>query len=253
MTARRDDIIRWLNEFMLIDRFHDSLPIGLQVEGADEVRRVVTGVTACEPVFRHAAETGAEMVLVHHGMFWEKEDRVVRGMLKRRLRALLDSDISLVGYHLPLDAHPEIGNNAMAARGMGLQNVEPFADYHGNLIGFRGTFEPVPVAEFVHRAAAFYGCEPVSAVLGGADTVQSAGVVSGGAWPNIWDAIGDGLDIFVTGTADEPAWHIAREEGIHFLAFGHTATERVGIRTLGERLASQFDLDVEFLDVPNPL
>jgi len=253
MTAPRDEILNWLNAYMQVEKFEDSLPIGLQVEGRPDVSRVVTAVSACAAVFEEAVRRRADMVLVHHGMFWEKEDRVVRGMLKERLKILLDGNISLVGYHLPLDAHPEIGNNILFARGVGLRDITPFAEYHGNLIGFRGCLDPMPVRDFVARASAFYGTDPATAILAGPDEVRSVGVVSGGAWPNMLDAVREGLDVFVTGTADEPAWHIAREEGLHFLAFGHTATERAGIRALGEKLAAHFDLEVGFVDIENPL
>lgn len=254
MSVQRQDVVRFLDDYMRVDDFADGLPIGLQVEGGPLVRRVATAVSACVEVFEQAAEWGADMAIVHHGMFWEKDDRVVRGPLKRRLEILLGNNISLVGYHLPLDAHPEVGNNALFARGVGLRDIEPFAEYHGNRIGYCGVFDRMPIEEFVARASQFYGCEPKAALLEGpSDTVCSAGVVSGGAWPNMRDAIAAGLDVFVTGTADEPAFHIAREEGLHFLAFGHNATERVGVRALGDVVAKHFDLEVRFFDVDNPL
>ncbi|MBN1865774.1 Nif3-like dinuclear metal center hexameric protein [Candidatus Sumerlaeota bacterium] len=251
--AERDKIIAFLDGYLETDKFQDHSPVGLQIEGRSEVRKVATGVSACVEIFRQAADWGADMIVVHHGMFWNNEERVLRGHRKERVRLLLDHDITLLGYHLPLDAHAEIGNNALFARAMGLSDVRPFGEYHGNVIGFAGRVDPpLSLKEIVAKARGFYGTEP-TIVEGGKGDIETVGVVSGGAWDMLAQATKERLDCYVTGNADEPVYHLAREEGIQFLAFGHHATERPGIRRLGEILAERFDdVEVRFFDVENP-
>jgi len=232
---------------------HDFGPNGLQVEGNRDVRRVVTGVSACVELFEEAAGCDADVVLVHHGIFWDGAPRPLVGHQYRRVAALVGSGIHLVAYHLPLDRHAELGNNVLAARGLGLFAVEPFAEYHGLPIGFRGRYpEPLPVAELVGRCRDLFGQEPL-AFLAGPDPVASVGIVSGGAQGEIYQAIAAGLDAYVTGEASEWVMHIARENRIHFLSCGHYATERLGIRALGEHLAERFGLEHRFVDIPNPV
>lgn len=248
------ELVAFLDDFLHKADFTDALPIGLLVEGRPEVRKVATAVSATLEVMERAAEWGADLVLVHHGMFWDGSDRVVRGHLKRRLKCLLASDISLVGYHLPLDAHEELGNNALFARAMGLREVERFGLYHGKKIGWRGRLDPaLAPADFVARATAFYGREPLAAFLCGPEKIATVGVISGGAWDHVVEAAREGIDCYVTGNADEPVTALAREEAIHFLAFGHYATERVGVKWLGEAVAKRFGLEVRFIEVENPL
>jgi dinuclear metal center YbgI/SA1388 family protein len=248
----RDEIIRFLDDFLDKDLFRDYCPIGLQVEGDVEVNKVATAVSACAETFIAAAEWGADMLLVHHGLFWDKASPVLRGHQKRRIQFLLEHGLTLVAYHLPLDAHREVGNNALFAQAMGWTDPRPWGDYHGHLIGWRGDFEPTPIQDFVNRARDFYSADPM-ALLHGEDEITSAAVISGGAWEFVRNAAIDGIDCFVTGNADEPAYHIAREEGMHFLAFGHNITERVGIRRLGEVVADEFGIEERFFDVDNPL
>jgi dinuclear metal center YbgI/SA1388 family protein len=250
--ANRDEIIAYLDKYLEKPAFHDALPIGLLVEGRPEVRKVATGVSACLALFESAADWGADMIIVHHGMFWDKQDRVVRGPLKKRLKFLLNHDITLAGYHLPLDAHPEIGNNIVFARAMGFENPEPFGDYHGKCIGYKSGIPPISIEEFAEKAAAFYGTRP-TAFLHGKPVISSAAVVSGGAHEFLPEAARTGLDCYVTGTRDEPIPHMAREWGIHFLAFGHYATERVGVRALADHLAREMKVEARFFDVDNPL
>lgn len=249
--------IRTLVEYC--DRLLDSAgspdfgPNGLQVEGSREVRRIVTGVSACLELFERARELEADAVLVHHGLFWEGSPRVLTGHQYRRVAALIEGGLHLVAYHLPLDRHAEIGNNILAAKELGLFSAEPFAEYRGQPIGFRGRFpEGLPVAELVGRCRELFGQEPL-AFLAGPSTVSSVGIVSGGAEGEIYQAIAAGLDAFVTGEASEWVMHVARENGIHFLACGHYATERLGIRALGEHVAQRFGLEHRFVDLPNPV
>lgn len=231
----------------------DFGPNGLQVEGRREIRRIVTGVSACLELFERARELEADAVLVHHGLFWEGSPRVLTGHQYRRVAQLIESGLHLVAYHLPLDRHAEIGNNVLAAKALGLFSVEPFAEYRGQPIGFRGRYpEGLPVAELVGRCRELFGQEPL-AFLAGRATVSSVGIVSGGAEGEIHQAIAAGLDAYVTGEASEWVMHVARENGIHFLACGHHATERLGIRALGEHVAQRFGLEHQFVDLPNPV
>ena len=231
----------------------DFGPNGLQVEGRRAVRKIATGVSACLELFERARAAGADAVFVHHGLFWEGQARELTGHQYRRVAALIEAGIHLVAYHLPLDRHPELGNNALAAKGLGLYSVEPFGLYQGLPIGFQGRYpEPVPVAELVARCAAAFGQEPLG-FLSGPDPVASVGIVSGGAQGEVHAAIAAGLDAFVTGEASEWVMNLARENRIHYFACGHYATERLGIRALGDHLAQRFGLEHEFIDVPNPV
>jgi dinuclear metal center YbgI/SA1388 family protein len=231
----------------------DFGPNGLQVEGRRDVARIATGVSACVELFERARDAGADAIFVHHGLFWEGLPRELVGHQVRRVATLIEAGIHLVAYHLPLDRHPELGNNALAAQRLGLYSIEPFAPYQGLPIGFRGRYpEPIPAAELLARCRRTFEQEPL-AFLAGPGEVSSVGVVSGGAASEIHQAIAAGLDAYLTGEAAEWVMNVARENRIHFLACGHHATERLGIRALGEHLARRFGLGHEFIDVPNPV
>jgi len=242
------------------DRYLDAAsgkdygPNGLQVEGVRAVRRIVTGVSACVELFERARDLGADLVLVHHGVLWESASlRTITGFHYRRLAALIESGLHLVAYHLPLDRHPEIGNNALAARQLGLVDLEPFSPHQGMPVGFRGRFpEPVAAADLVARCAALFG-QPPLAFLHGPDPVATVGIVSGGAQGELYTAINEHLDAFVTGEVSEWVMNVARESKVHFLACGHYATERLGIRALGDHLAERFGLEHTFVDIANPV
>ncbi len=251
--ANRAEIVAFLDELLEIDSFSDYGPNGLQVPGAEEVSRVVTGVSAQRELFEQAAEAGAQLVLCHHGLFWDFHPRAIGPAMKERLKLLFDADISLAGYHLPLDAHPEVGNNALICAELGLDRAEPMAEHKGRPIGFVGrSAEGVAFGELRERCASAFGREPFTWSFG-PDTVHSVGVVSGGAPGSFQEAIAHGLDAFLTG---EPAEHVmadARENRVHFIAGGHYATETFGIRRLGELVADRFGVEHRFVDIPNPI
>lgn len=252
---RRDDLVAYLDSYLDAARDRDYGPNGLQVEGRDEVRRLITAVSSCEELFVAARQREADAVLVHHGLFWEGQPMVLKGMMMRRLRPLVEGGISLLAYHLPLDRHAELGNNALAARAFGLEEIVPFAPHRGLEIGFRGRFpRPIEIGELALRCAEIYGQTPL--VLGPGEEgrkVGSLGIVSGGAQRDFYAAIDAGCDAYITGEVSEWVMNVARESGVHYLAAGHYATERLGVRALGEHLAERFGLEVEFLDVPNPV
>lgn len=249
----REALVRYLDDYLEAGRGGDYGPNGLQVEGRDEIHKLATGVSACEELFERAAAEGADAVLVHHGLFWRGLPTTLVGMRYRRIASLVRSGLSLLAYHLPLDRHPELGNNALAARGLGLADLAPFAEAEGMPVGFSGRFpEPVPAAELVERCRRLFGQEPL--VLGaGPDPVSSLGIVSGGAQRELYAAIDAGLDAYLTGEASEWVTNVARECRIHYLACGHHATERLGVRALGEHVGQRFGIEVTFLDVPNPV
>lgn len=249
----RCELVAHLDQLLDAQRGRDYGPNGLQVEGRETIRKVVTGVSACEELFVRARALGADAVLVHHGLFWDGMPRVLTGFQYRRVAELVRGEINLIAYHLPLDRHAGLGNNALAAREFGLADITPFALHEGLPVGFSGRFpEPVPAAELVARCRRIFGQEPLS-FLHGPDPVRTLGLVSGGAQRELYQAIAGGLDAYLTGEVSEWVMNVAREARIHYLAAGHYATERLGIRALGEHLAETFGLAVEFVDVPNPV
>ncbi|HEY0781958.1 MAG TPA: Nif3-like dinuclear metal center hexameric protein [Thermoanaerobaculia bacterium] len=252
-SIARQEIVDYLDRLLDADRGRDFGPNGLQVEGAPLIHKLVTGVSACEELFVRARETGADAVLVHHGLFWDGMPRQLTGFQYRRVATLIRGDMNLLAYHLPLDRHPEIGNNAIAARAFGLVDVTPFGMYEGLPIGCKGRFaEPIAAEELTFRCRKVFAQEPL-AFLCGPDPVSTLGLISGGAQREVHDAIADGLDAYITGEVSEWVMNVARESKIHYLAAGHYATERLGVRALGEHLADRFGIAVEFIDVPNPV
>jgi dinuclear metal center YbgI/SA1388 family protein len=251
--AQRDEIIAYLDELLDVDGFPDYGPNGLQVPGGAEVSVVVTGVSAQRELFERAADAGAQLVLCHHGLFWDRQPRAIGPAMKQRLKLLFDADISLAGYHLPLDAHPEVGNNALICAALGLERSEPFAEHNGRTIGFVGrSADGVGFAELRDRCTAAFDQEPFVFDCG-PDVVHSVGVISGGAPGDLGAAVALGLDAFLTGETAEHVMADARENGVHFIAGGHYATERFGIRRLGELVAERFGVEHRFVEIPNPI
>jgi len=233
--------------------FQDYCPNGLQVEGGAQVRRIVSGVTASQALIEAAAQRQADLLLVHHGFFWKGEDACVTGMKRRRLGALLGSDMSLLAYHLPLDAHPELGNNAQLARRLELVEQGRFGAGGGPELACFGAL-PAPLgvqalAERIHRALG----REAQCIEAGPHPIRSLGWCSGAAQSYLEEAARRGLDAFISGEISEPTVHIAREYGIHYFAAGHHATERYGVRALGEHLARQFAIEHTFVDIDNPV
>jgi len=252
-SVSRDRLAAYLDDYLEAQKGRDYGPNGLQVEGKAEIRKVVTGVSSCQELFVRAREAGADAILVHHGLFWEGMPRQLTGMMYRRVAELIRADINLFGYHLPLDRHPTLGNNALAAALFGLEEITPFALYEGLPVGFKGTFpQPVSPADLLARCRQVYAQEPLAFTSGPA-AIRTLGIVSGGAQKELYSAIAEGLDAYITGEVSEWVMNVAKESGIHYLAAGHYATERLGIRALGEHLRERFGLEVEFIDVPNPV
>lgn len=230
-------------------RFKDYAPNGLQLEGSSEVHKIVSGVTASQALIDAAIEANADVLLVHHGWFWRGEDQRITGMKKRRIKALLDNDISLLGYHLPLDAHPELGNNAQLAKRLGFirdgaMNAEGVGDY-GHLE------QALTVSELSQLMQQNLQRVP-TVVVAGDHPIKTIAWCTGGAQSYIGQAIARGVDAFVSGEISEQTTHEARENGIHYFAAGHHATERYGAPALGAYLADQFGIGHQFIDIDNP-
>jgi dinuclear metal center YbgI/SA1388 family protein len=247
-------LIAYLDELLQPQAFSDYGPNGLQVPGPERVDVVATGVSAGAELFERAAEQGADLVLVHHGLFWSGAPLGLTPAGKRRLELLFDHDMALAAYHLPLDAHLEVGNNALLADGLGCTAKEPFAVHKGTPIGVAGRFpgDGVDAGELVERVRALTGREPL-AFRTGPERVRTIGIVSGGGADYLGDAIAAGHDAFLTGEPAERVMNEAREERIHFVAAGHYATETLGVRRLGDLLAETFGIRHVFIDVPNPI
>jgi len=252
--AHISDILRTLDELLTPGAFRDLGPNGLQVPGAAEVQRVVTGVSAQRELSERAVELGAQLVLVHHGLFWDFHPTGLTPVLAERLRPLFKHDLALAAYHIPLDAHPEVGNNAILANALGCERHEPFGDFKGRAVGRAGTFggDGVRAEELFARVRDVTGREPL--VQGaGPERVRRIGIVSGSAASSLDEAAALGLDAFLTGEPREHVMADARELGVHFIAAGHYATETFGVRALGDWLAGRFGIEHVFVDVPNPV
>lgn len=247
-------LVAELDELLDADTLADYCPNGLQVEGTLDVRTIVTGVSASFELFAAAAERAADAVIVHHGILWSGSEppRIV-GSFRDRLGVLIENRMSLIAYHLPLDRHMELGNAAQLARRVGLEELEPFGIHCGASTGVCGVFpDPIEVDEFI--AAIAEACEREPQIFpGGEALVTSVGIVTGGAQKEFHQAVAAGLDAYVTGEASEWVMHQAAEDRVHYVAAGHYATERFGIRALGRWIADQHGLDVEFIDLPNPV
>ena len=242
------EAVAFLDDWLTPEAFEDLGPNGLQVPGARDVERVLTGVTAQRALFDRAVAEEAQLVLVHHGLFWRFNPLGLTPLLAERLRPLFKHDIALAAYHLPLDAHPEVGNNALLAAALGADEHVAFAG-----IGRGATFaEPVPSGELFARVSAATGREPLVFDAGPAE-IRRIAIVSGGAAGRLDQAIAEGYDAFLTGEPKENVMADAREAGIHFIAAGHYATETFGVRRLGELLAERFGIEHVWVDLPNPV
>ncbi|TFH24144.1 MAG: Nif3-like dinuclear metal center hexameric protein [Myxococcales bacterium] len=246
-------LVSTLDALLESARFDDYCPNGLQIEGRAQVRTLVSGVTACEALLDAAIERGADAVLVHHGYFWRGERATITGMRRRRIGKLLGADISLIAYHLPLDAHRELGNNAQLALRLGLVATDVM---NADGVGSVGRLDaPLTGAELGERIEHALGRTPlhVPGPGGGSGPIESVAWCTGAAQGMIDRAADLGVDAYITGEASEQTVHVARERGLHFFAAGHHATERFGVQAVGDHLAEKFGIRHEFVDVENPV
>jgi dinuclear metal center YbgI/SA1388 family protein len=254
VPAAAIDILQELDRILEPERFDDYGPNGLQVPGPAQVETVATGVSANLQLFELAAAERAQLLLVHHGLFWGAGPGPIDAALKGRLKILFDADIALAAYHLPLDAHPQFGNNALLAQALGAEALEPFALHRGQPIGILARLpgEGISPEALFARVHEITSREPLVFDAGPA-RVRSVAVVSGAGSDYLADAAAAGADALLTGEPVERAMANARESQLHFIAAGHYATETFGVRRLGEHLAERFGVRHVFLDVPNPV
>lgn len=245
----RDELERYLNGLLNISKFKDYAPNGLQVEGRKSIHKVVTGVTACQALLDAAVEYEADAVLVHHGYFWRGDNPVVRGMHQRRLATLLKHDLNLFAYHLPLDAHPELGNNAQLAKRLGLTSETVLNEQGVGNVGILA--EPISLEAFGLKIEQALQRTPLL-VAGGEHLIQRVAWCTGGAQAYIQEALSFGVDAYLSGEISEHTTHSARENQLHYIAAGHHATERYGVQAVGEHLALQFGVECQFVEIDNP-
>ena len=246
------DLLNYSNNVLEIERFRDYCPNGLQVEGKTKIKKIVSGVTASQALIDAAIKEGADVLLVHHGYFWEGEDARIIGLKYKRVRSLIESGINLLAYHLPLDAHPLYGNNAKLAEILNL-NIAGSFPAGSDAVGMYGTLKtPMSAADFSQKIASGLDREPLH-IGDNNEQIHTIAWCSGAAQNYIEAAAELGVDAYLTGEVSEQTVHIAREHGLHFYAAGHHATERYGVQALAEHLAEHFDLDHEFIDIQNPV
>ncbi|MDF7650611.1 type 2 GTP cyclohydrolase I [Erwiniaceae bacterium L1_54_3] len=237
-----------VNQQLNTAAFSDYAPNGLQVEGRPEVKTLITGVTACQALLDEAVKRNADAILVHHGYFWKSESPLIKGMKRQRLRTLLINDINLYGWHLPLDAHPQLGNNAQLAQ---LFDIEVKGEIQP-LVPWGELAEPLSGEALAAKIAERLGRTPLHCGDNAPALIKRVAWCSGGGQGFIDSAAAFGVDAFISGEVSEQTIHSAREQGLHFFAAGHHATERAGIKALGEWLAQSYGLDVTFIDIDNP-
>jgi dinuclear metal center YbgI/SA1388 family protein len=248
-----NELVDYLNTELDIDRFQDYCPNGLQVEGRQEIETLVSGVSASMALLEAAIAAGADAILVHHGYFWKGEDNRITGMKRRRLQRLLESETSLIAYHLPLDAHPVLGNNTQLARVLGFAASGSFGPDGGMELAQCGELEQdLSGSALAAHIGQCLGREPLH-IEGASETIHSVGWCTGAAQSYIDAAVAQGLDAFISGEISEQTVHVARECGIHYFAAGHHATERFGVQALGAHLAEQFAIHHRFIDIANPV
>jgi len=245
----RQDIQSHLNQLLQVERFKDYGPNGLQVEGRDQIKHIVCGVTASLALIEAAIASGADAILVHHGLFWRGQDGRVTGWMKQRLARLLQADVNLFAYHLPLDAHAELGNNAQLGRILGWQAEARFGEQDLGFIGSQTA--PLGLQVFGEQIAAKLGRTPVL-LPGDGRPLKRVAWCTGGAQGYFEAAIAAGADVFVTGEVSEPQAHLAAETGVAFVAAGHHATERYGVQALAQALALDLGITQQFIEIENP-
>jgi dinuclear metal center YbgI/SA1388 family protein len=247
---KRDELVAYLDDYLRIQAIEDRSNNGLQVEGREEVERLALAVDASLAAFEAAAEAGAQMLLVHHGLFWG-EPILVTGVHRRRLGQLFEAGLSLYAAHLPLDFHREVGNNVTLARRLHLEEAMPFGDYKGHPAGVAGLLaEALPLDRFAAQVEEMLGKPLLKVWPFGSPSVQRVAVVSGGAGFLVDQAAAAGADVYLTGEVSHSAYHQARELGLNVVFGGHYATETAGLEALGEHLADHFGLETEFVDLP---
>lgn len=247
-----NELVTYLDDLLEVDRFSDYCPNGLQVEGRPALRKLVSGVTASQALLDAARDRGADAILVHHGYFWRGEDPCIVGMKQQRINTLLESQMSLLAYHLPLDAHPVYGNNAQLAERLGFATEGRFGQ-HEPVIGMYGHLKEAMTTDALSKHIEHALQRAPLHIAGSTSVIRSIAWCTGAAEGYIEQAANLGVDAYLSGEISEQTVHIARELGIHYFSAGHHATERYGVQALGEHLAAHFGLEHEFIEIENPV
>jgi len=242
------EIENCINEKLKSSKIKDYVPNGLQVEGRKDVNRIITGVTACQALLDAALLQNADAVMVHHGYFWKNEQTIIRGMKRKRLKTIITNDINLYAWHLPLDIHPELGNNTQIAAALGIKVTGRLAQ----LVQQGEFYIPIKGDILRHRMEQFFGRKVLHFSESAPYKIKRIAWCSGSGQKFIYLAADAKIDAFISGEVSEDTIHISREMGIHFFACGHHATERGGIVALGKWLVKNYDLDIMFIDINNP-
>lgn len=252
--AKRVEIVDFLDKYLKAGEIEDNAINGLQVEGSEDVKKVVIAVDACLEVFNRARELGADMIIVHHGLFWKETDLRIEGLLRMRLDALFSNGMSLYAAHLPLDLHPEAGNNAVMAKRIGLSDLKPFGNYHGVYCGYSGVLErEYKLDDFLGLVEEKIGKIRVRHLFG-AKNVRRVGIVSGGGAFAVNEMGKDGIDIMISGEAQHVFYNQSKELSVNAIYLGHYDSEVFGVKALGEKLKQKFkEIEVVFVDNPTDL
>lgn len=256
MTVSLNELHTTINSLLRVEQFKDYAPNGLQVEGREQVRKIVSGVTASQRLINAAIEHEADAILVHHGYFWRGEDSAIVGIKKRRIETLLSKQVSLLAYHLPLDAHAQFGNNVQLGLRLGFEQTGELGRQNNHPIGLIGRLPQAMscselgehMGKVLHRSPQIIEAEQAEAKL-----IETVAWCTGAAQGFIDKAIAAGVDAYISGEISEPTVHSARESGVHYFAAGHHATERYGVQALAEHLQTLFDIEHEFIDIDNPV
>ncbi|MEP4889224.1 MAG: Nif3-like dinuclear metal center hexameric protein [Aliiglaciecola sp.] len=253
MSINNQTLLTYLNQLLKPEKVKDYCPNGLQVEGTSEIRKIITGVTASQALIDRAIELNADAIFVHHGYFWRGENPCIVGMKRQRIKHLINNEINLYAYHLPLDIHPELGNNAQLAKRLNIDVISGLEAQNQQSVAMLGQFEtPLTLQQLSNNIETSLQRTP-QVISGGEHNIKSIAWCTGGGQSYIEMAAEQGVDAFISGEISEQTVHVAREMGIHFIAAGHHATERYGAKAVGEYLARSFDLEVIFEDIDNPV
>lgn len=251
---QRQDLENYLNELLSPQQIKDFTPNGLQIQGTESINKIVTGVTASKALIEAAIKEQADAILVHHGYFWKSESYVIRGMKHDRIKSLLVNDINLFAYHLPLDIHPTLGNNAQLAKLLTIDNVQPLEMDNPLSVSMQGSFvDAMSASQLTKRINDTLERDCLHIAAPSNKPIKTIAWCSGGGQGYIELAAEQGIDAFLTGEVSEQTTHIAHEMDIHFFAAGHHATERYGVKALGEHLATELGIEVMFIDIDNPV
>jgi dinuclear metal center YbgI/SA1388 family protein len=241
-------LVSYCNNFLSINLFKDYCPNGLQIQGKEQVRKIVAGVSASQALIDSAISSNADVLLVHHGFFWQSEEPVLTGMKYRRIKALMDHNINLIAYHLPLDAHSEVGNNSQLANKLKMNKLHTFTNQQLALIGQVKSSSGEAMAKKLHK---LLNRKPLH--INCNRKIKRLALCTGAAQSYLMEAIAEGADAFISGEISENTVHIARENNIHYFAAGHHATERFGVKALGKHLADKFAIEFQYIDIDNPV